>query len=282
MIIGIIGVGLIGASMAVSLKDVIKNVEIIGCDSDPQNCEIALRSGVVDRFEGLEMVVEKADIIFLAPPVSMIEKMLPRILSMPNISDKVVIDCGSTKSQIVESVENHRFRGRYVAAHPMAGTEHSGAANAVKGLFIGKNMIICDHEKSDHDALDLAVGFFKALSMNILYMDALSHDLHLAYVSHLSHITSFSLAVSVLEKERDEKEIFDLAAGGFNSTVRLAASNPATWTPIFLQNRENLIGAIESYTNVMGRFREALINNDGAALTELMSKCSKIKEIIKN
>lgn len=282
MIIGIIGVGLIGASMAVSLKDVIKTAEIIGCDQDQKNCEIALERGVIDRFECLEMVVEIADIIFLAPPVSVIEKMLPRILSMPNISDKVVIDCGSTKNQIVNSVKQHAFRGRYVAAHPMAGTEHSGAANAVKGLFIGKNMIICDHENSDKDALDLAVGFFKALSMNVLYMDSHSHDLHLAYVSHLSHITSFSLAVSVLEKERDEKEIFDLAAGGFNSTVRLAASNPATWTPIFLQNRENLIDAIESYTDVMGRFKEALINNDGEALTEIMLKCEKIKEIIKN
>jgi len=276
----IIGIGLIGGSLAIDLKRRGFASTIIGVDSNKHHQNIALHSGLVDKIDTLQNAVHKSDLIILSTPVSANKDMLPEILSLMEGTNKVVTDMGSTKSGIAEAVINHPNRGRYVASHPMAGTEFSGPMAAIGKLFDYKHVIICDKELSDEDALRTVVGMYNILNMRISYMKAVDHDVHVAYVSHISHITSFSLALSVLDKEKDEENILKLAGGGFESTVRLAKSNAETWAPIFLQNSDHIIEVLDNYLEKMNLFRKYILEKNPEGLTELMNEANKIRKIL--
>ena len=276
----IIGIGLIGGSLAIDLKRRGFASTIIGVDSNKHHQNIALHSGLVDKIDTLENAVHKSDLIILSTPVNANREMLPEILTMIEGTSKVVTDMGSTKAGIAEAAINHPNRGRYVASHPMAGTEFSGPMAAIGKLFDYKHVIICDKELSDEDALRTVVGMYNILNMRISYMKAVDHDVHVAYVSHISHITSFSLALSVLDKEKDEENILKLAGGGFESTVRLAKSNAETWAPIFLQNSEYIIEVLDNYLEKMNLFRKYILEKNPEGLTELMNEANKIRKIL--
>ena len=276
----IIGIGLIGGSLAIDLKRRGFASVIIGVDSNKHHQNIALHSGLVDKIDTLENAVKKSNLIILSTPVSANREMLPEILTMIDGTNKVVTDMGSTKSGVAEAVINHQNRGRYVASHPMAGTEFSGPMAAIGKLFDYKHVIICDKELSDEDALRTVIGMYNILNMRISYMKSVEHDIHVAYVSHISHITSFSLALSVLDKEKDEENILKLAGGGFESTVRLAKSNAETWAPIFIQNSDYIIEVLDNYLEKMNLFRKYILEKNPEGLTELMNEANKIRKIL--
>jgi len=280
MIICIVGIGLIGGSLAIDLKRRGFAATIIGVDSNLHHQNIALHSGLVDEIDTLENAVNKSDLIILSTPVNTNREMLPAILTQIAGTSKVVTDMGSTKAGIAEAVINHPNRGRYVASHPMAGTEFSGPMAAIGKLFDYKHVIICDRELSDTDALETVAEMYKTLNMRISYMPAVDHDVHVAYVSHISHITSFSLALSVLDKEKDEENILKLAGGGFESTVRLAKSNAETWAPIFLQNSDYIIEVLDNYLEKMILFRKFILEKNQEGLKDLMNEANKIRKIL--
>lgn len=276
----IVGIGLIGGSLAIDLKRRGFASYIIGVDNNVHHQNIALHSGLVDKIETLEHAVKKSDLIILSTPVNANREMLPHILDLIGGTLKVVTDMGSTKAGIAGAVIDHPNRGRYVASHPMSGTEFSGPMAAIGKLFDYKHVIICDKELSDEDALKTITGMYDLLNMRISYMKAVDHDIHVAYVSHISHITSFSLALSVLDKEKDEENILKLAAGGFESTVRLAKSNADTWAPIFLQNSEYIIEVLDNYLEKMNLFRKYILEKNSDGLKELMNDANKIRKIL--
>jgi prephenate dehydrogenase len=276
----IIGIGLIGGSLAIDLKRRGFASSVTGVDSNKHHQNIALHSGLVDKIDTLQNAVKKSDFIILSTPVNTNRALLPEILSLIEGTDKIVIDMGSTKAGIAEAVMNHPGRGRYVASHPMAGTEFSGPMAAIGKLFDYKHVIICDKDLSDEDALRKVVDMYNLLNMRISYMNAVDHDIHVAYVSHISHITSFSLALCVLDKEKDEENILKLAAGGFESTVRLAKSNAETWAPIFLQNSEYIIEVLDNYVEKMNLFKKYILERNTEGLTELMNEANKIRKIL--
>jgi len=278
----IVGLGLIGGSMAIDIK---KNYDkttttIIGVDANAQHQQQALQLQLVDEVQPLDKALLNANLVILAIPVNAIIKLLPRVLNTIN-TKCAVTDVGSTKNAIIQSVVNHPKRGNYVAAHPMAGTEFSGPQAAIPNLFQQKINIICNSEQSNEPALNLVIEMFTKLGMFNKFMPALQHDLHAAYVSHISHISSFMLAETVLDKEGDEQAIFDMAAGGFESTVRLAKSSPEMWAPIFLQNAEFLTEVIDTYIENMRNFRAKIFNKDIDGLVETMKKANNIKRILK-
>lgn len=276
----IVGIGLIGGSLAIDLKRRGFASYIIGVDNNVHHQNIALHSGLVDKIETLEHAVKKSDLIILSTPVNANREMLPHILDLIGGTSKVVTDMGSTKAGIAGAVIDHPNRGRYVASHPMSGTEFSGPMAAIGKLFDYKHVIICDKELSDEDALKTITSMYDLLNMRISYMKAVDHDIHVAYVSHISHITSFSLALSVLDKEKDEENILKLAAGGFESTVRLAKSNADTWAPIFLQNSEYIIEVLDNYLEKMNLFRKYILEKNSDGLKELMNDANKIRKIL--
>jgi len=280
MIVCIVGIGLIGGSLAIDLKRRGFATSVIGVDSNLHHQNIALHSGLVDEIDILENAVNKADLIILSTPVNANREMLPGILSLIEGTGKVVTDMGSTKAGIAEAVINHPNRGRYVASHPMAGTEFSGPMAAIGKLFDYKHVIICYRELSDTDALGTVAEMYKTLNMRISYMAAVDHDVHVAYVSHISHITSFSLALSVLDKEKDEENILKLAGGGFESTVRLAKSNAETWAPIFLQNSDYIIEVLDNYLEKMNLFKKYIVEKNQEGLKDLMNEANKIRKIL--
>jgi len=253
---------------------------IIGVDNNIQHRNIAQLCGLVDETDTLENAVERSDLIVLSTPVDTNCSMLPGILSMITGTGKVVTDMGSTKASIARASENHPARGRYVAAHPMAGTEYSGPLAAVGRLFDYKPAIICDPEKSDSDALDLVIRMLGVLNMRIVYMNSANHDIHVAYVSHISHITSFSLALSVLAKEKEAGNIMTLAGGGFESTVRLAKSSGETWAPIFLENSEYIIEVMDTYIEKMKLFRKMIKEGNLDGLKNIMDEANAIRKIL--
>ena len=280
MTIAIVGIGLIGGSLMIDLRKRGFADRIIGVESNLQHRNIAQLCGLVDETDSLENAIDRSDLIIISTPVDTIWKMLPAVLDRINGTSKVVTDMGSTKGKIGKVVRDHPGRGRYVALHPMAGTEFSGPLAAIGKLFDYKNAIICDRELSDKDALDLTEKMLDVLNMNKVNMNSLDHDVHVAYVSHISHITSFSLALSVLDKEKEEKNITTLASGGFDSTVRLAKSNADTWAPIFLENSRSIIAVIDNYIEKMKLFRKLIAENDKEGLKGLMEEANKIKRIL--
>ncbi len=275
----IIGLGLIGGSLALELKKRKFASTIIGVDNDLNHCQQAINLGLVDRVEALETAIKGADLIVLAIPVNAIIQLLPSLLTMIE-SQTVVTDMGSTKQQIIESVEKHPNRAQFVAAHPMAGTEKSGPEAAIYNLYDHKVAIICDQNHSAPNAVILVEQLFDCLNMRRLYMGAAEHDMHAAYVSHISHISSFVLAQTVLEKEKSTATIFDLASGGFESTVRLAKSSPEMWADIFQQNSTNVIEVLDTYITQLNDFRNKIAEGDFQQLKSNMAYANTIKKIL--
>lgn len=277
--IAIVGVGLIGGSLAIQLHEKKLSSRLVGVDTNPEHVQQAMALELVDEFLPLEEAIGGSDVIVLAIPVDKMVEMLPSLLD--KIDKQIVVDLGSTKSLLTDVVKDHPKRGRYVATHPMWGTEYSGPGAAVRAAFENKAVIICDHEKTDGDALEWVKGMYKKIGMHLLEMEARAHDLHAAYVSHISHITSFALANTVLEKEKEENAIFELASAGFESTVRLAKSNPSMWVPIFMQNKENVLDVLKEHIAQLERFKESLEKSDDGYLLRLIEDANKIRRIIK-
>ena len=280
MNIAIIGLGLMGGSFALDVKSVISNSIIYGIDSSNLNLGNALKLGLIDEAISYDDLF-KMDLVLIAVPVSHSLIVIPMVLDKIN-DDALVFDVGSTKETICEVLKNHPKRSNFLAAHPMAGTEFSGPKAAHKGLYLGKTNILCEFEKTNLKLREFALDIFDKLNMKIIYMDPKSHDVHIAYVSHLSHISSFMLGKTVIEKEKNEKNIFDLAGSGFESTVRLAKSLPETWTPIFLQNKNNLIIAIEEYVSNLNDLKKIIQKNDEQKLSSILNDTNRIKEILSN
>ncbi len=277
MNITIIGVGLIGGSMALSLRGF--QTHIIGVDKNEEHCSQALELGLVDEVLPMEEAIPKSHLVILAIPVDSARETLPYILD--NISDNTVVtDMGSTKSGICGKVRNHRNRKNYVAAHPIAGTENSGPKAAFSSLYKGKMTIICERELSADFALAMVEKMFKILEMNVIYMKPEEHDRHIAYVSHISHITSFVLGLTVLDIEKDENSIFDMAGSGFASTVRLAKSSPQMWAPIFVQNAEHISIALGAYIEKLQLFKNLIDNRNSEKAIELMKEANDIRRIL--
>ncbi len=275
----IIGIGLIGGSFALSLRDNGLSDEILGVDNDPKNAEQALKLGIVDRIAPLDEAVAAADLIVLAIPVGAIPMLSVKILNKIR-PGQTVMEMGSTKQELCEVIALHPHRGRFVATHPMWGTEHSGPEAAIHGAFAGRTVVIAEAERSDADARQLVEGLYTRIGMPMIYMEAEEHDTHTAYISHISHITSFALALTVLEKERETSHIFDLAGAGFESTVRLAKSSPATWLPIFMQNKYNVLDVLREHIHQLQVFRKLLEQDDREGLTAMMEKANSIRKIL--
>jgi prephenate dehydrogenase len=275
----IVGLGLIGGSLAKTLRQRALAQRIIGVEQSAVHARQALELGLADTILPLETALKHARVVALAVPVDTLATQLPQWLMLA-APDTIWFDMGSTKAPLVQALAAHPRRRRLVATHPMAGTEYSGPTAAVEGLFEGKCCVICDADDSDTDALTAVESLYRRLGMHLSYMDSSQHDLHVAYVSHISHIASFALALTVLEKEKEENNIFELASGGFSSTVRLAKSNPHTWTPIFTQNRDNVLDVLDEYINNISRFRTLLIKKDFDTFHRLMEKANDIRRII--
>lgn len=280
MTVAVVGIGLIGGSLMIDLRKRGFAGKIIGVDSNLQHRNIAQLCGLVDETDSLENAVSRSDLIVLSSPVDANCRMLPEILDQITGTKKVVTDMGSTKASIARISEYHPNRGRYVALHPMAGTEFSGPLAAIGKLFDYKTAIICNPEKSDADALKLIESMLDILNMRKIYMDSGEHDVHVAYVSHISHITSFSLALCVLDKEQEEQNILALAGGGFESTVRLAKSNGDTWAPIFLENSEFILEVMDNYIEKMNLFKRMISERNMEGLKSLMEESNKIRKIL--
>jgi prephenate dehydrogenase len=280
MKVTIIGVGLIGGSMALKLKEKGFAEFVYGVDFNENHLRQAKMLGIIDEISTLENAVKNSDLIILAIPVDATRKLLPGVLDLVN-DNQTVMDVGSTKSGIVDVVKNHPNRNRFVAFHPMWGTENSGPEAAKKDSFSERAGVICDKEDSAADALKLVEKVAENLEMNLLYMDAESHDIHTAYISHISHITSYALANTVLEKEREEDTIFQLASSGFSSTVRLAKSHPEMWVPIFKQNKENVLDVLNEHITQLRKFKSALEKENYEYLEELIRNANKIRGILR-
>ncbi|MEZ4957723.1 MAG: prephenate dehydrogenase [Saprospiraceae bacterium] len=278
MTITIIGTGHIGGSMAISLLENGFAKKVIGVDRDQVSLDKALRRRIIDEAMSLEEGVKNADLIILSTPVDAMLSLLPNVLDL--VENQVVIDVGSTKRNILKVVKAHPKRQNYVATHPMAGTEHSGIEAAIPNLFKGKYTVICEKEDSLPNAVELIEKMYRSMDMQIAYLSGQEHDVHTAYVSHISHISSFALALTVLEKEKDEKQIFELASSGFASTVRLAKSSPDMWTPIFRQNRDNVLDVLDEHINVLSQFRSFLIKNDFDSFHQQMVEANRIRDIL--
>ncbi|MCW1963018.1 prephenate dehydrogenase [Chryseobacterium viscerum] len=280
MKISIIGVGLIGGSMALKLRE--KNIAsfIYGIDNNTQHISDALELKIIDAGVDLEHGIKNSDLIILAIPVDAARKLLPSVLDL--VSDQqTVMDAGSTKAGIVNAVKDHPKRSRFVAFHPMWGTENNGPKSAIAESFSGKAGVICNKEESAEDALNIVEQVVNALDMHMIYMDAEDHDVHTAYISHISHITSYALANTVLEKEREEETIFQLASSGFSSTVRLAKSHPEMWVPIFKQNKENVLDVLNEHISQLRKFKSALEKENYEYLEELITNANRIRGILR-
>ena len=279
MKVGIVGLGLIGGSIGLKLKDLYDNITIYGYDTDDNSVSYCLKNKIIDvKFD--EEFISEFDFIFLAIPVESIKNQLSDYLN--KTSDKtLIIDLGSTKFQICNSVENHQNRKNYLAAHPIAGTEFSGPNSAKKDLFNDKVMILCDTEKTDPNLLFYAKKIIKSLGMSIKTMNSKEHDKHIAYVSHLSHISSFMLGKTVMDKEDDDHAIYNMASSGFESTVRLAKSSPEMWSSIFVENKKNIIESLDEYISNINNFKKLIEISDQKTLNDEMRRINGIKKILK-
>ncbi|PVD53538.1 prephenate dehydrogenase [Terrimonas sp.] len=276
----IVGVGLISGSFSLILKDKGLTQHVIGVSRTESSIKKALELGIIDEALPLEEAVKKSDLVYVAIPVDATIPMMQRIMNL--VTDKqIVVDAGSTKQALCEALAHHPMRSRFVASHPMWGTEYSGPEAAVREAFSGRTCVICEKEKSDKDAVETVEKIYKELGMRVTYMDPVSHDMHAAYVSHISHITSFALANTVLEKEKEDNAIFELASGGFESTVRLAKSSPAMWLPIFKQNKEHVLDVLNEHITQLRKFKSCLEKENYEYLQELMESANKINRIIK-
>ena len=278
MILTIIGIGLIGGSMAMELRQKKFCNKIIGVDLNKEHQKKAIHYGLVDEICELQKGVEKADFIIISTPVNVSPDILQNVLD--RINNQIVIDVGSTKEKIIEKIHLHPKRKQFVATHPIAGTEFSGPDAAQVGLFKNKINIICNKEESSKYAIDKTIELYNHLEMQNIFMNAQDHDIHSAYVSHISHISSFCLALSVMDKEKDEKNILNMAGSGFESTVRLAKSNKEMWTPIFTENKNNILAVLNDYIEKLQDFKDAIAKNDKEEFNSLIHKANGIKKIL--
>ena len=279
--VGVIGLGLIGGSFAISMREQYEGVELIGLDVSESHRKQALDLGWIDAaYDVKELnMLKTCDMVFLAVPVTVICELVCKVLDTVE-KHTLVVDAGSTKQEICRVVKDHPNRAQFLACHPIAGTEFSGPEAALEGLYKDKTMIICEVEATAFKLQEKAVELFRAIGMRIRYMNAKSHDKHIAYVSHLSHISSFMLGKTVIEKEKNENDIFDMAGSGFESTVRLAKSSPAMWTPIFAENKSNVIEALEEYISNLTAFKKLMEDDAYEAVFNEMEQTNKIKEIL--
>lgn len=279
MKVTIIGVGLIGGSIALKLQQKKFTDFVYGIDQNIENIKDALALNIINEAADFETGIINADLIIIAIPVDAARKILPKVLDL--ISDQqTVIDVGSTKAGIVNAVKNHPQRNRFVAFHPMWGTENNGPKSAIAESFTGRAGVICNREDSAEDALKTAEKVVESLEMHPIYMNAEDHDIHTAYISHISHITSYALANTVLEKEKEEETIFQLASSGFSSTVRLAKSHPEMWIPIFKQNKDNVLDVLNEHISQLRKFKSALEKDNFEYLEELIRNANKIRGIL--
>ncbi|MDR2849637.1 MAG: prephenate dehydrogenase [Verrucomicrobiota bacterium] len=279
MNIAIIGLGLIGGSFAKDLRQAGAAMRLLGTDASAEHAARALALGLVDEIVTQEEALRRADAVLLAVPVNAIAALLPRLLDAAR-PDQTVIDLGSTKLQIAEAVGGHPNRARYVAAHPMAGTENAGPDAALAGLFKGKTVLLCDLDRSAPDACKTALEIFHAVGLKFEFMTAAQHDRHAAYVSHLSHVVAYALSLAVQGEEKAGYAVPRLAGGGFASTVRLAKSSPEMWVPIFEQNRGAILAAVESFSGRLDEFRRCLADGDWARLDALIHEANRIRELL--
>jgi len=279
MTIGIIGIGLIGGSLAIDLKESELATQVIGIDAQPSNLDKAIRRRMIDEALPLAEGIKRADVLVLATPMDAMLQILPVLLNQVR-EDQTLVDVGSTKEGLLELVKQHPNRKRFVACHPMAGTEFSGPEAATPGLFAKKTCVIVDAADSAPDAVDTARRIFGSVGMRFTHLGRKEHDLHCAYISHISHIAAFALALTVLEKEKDEQHIFDLASSGFSSTVRLAKSSPDMWVPIFRQNRDHVLDVLDEHIEQLSRFRSQLIKRDFEGFYERIRRANQIEKIL--
>lgn len=276
----IVGVGLISGSFSIALKEKGLAKKVIGVSRTPASQQKALELGFIDEALPLEEAVKQSDLIYVAIPVDATIPVMQQVMDL--VTDRqIVADAGSTKNALCEALIDHPMRSRFVATHPMWGTEYSGPEAAVKDAFIGRACVICEKEKSDPIAVEKIEEVYRQLGMHMTYMGANEHDMHAAYISHISHITSFALANTVLEKEKEDDAIFELAGGGFESTVRLAKSNPAMWVPIFMQNRDNVLDVLNEHISQLRKFKSCLEKENYEYLQELIENANKIRRILK-
>ncbi len=275
--IAVVGLGLIGGSLALELKKHVK-ATILGVDKNEDHVSKALELGIIDKSIDFSEI-KNANVVIIAIPVDDIGKVTSKVLDLV-ADDALVFDVGSVKENICKELANHPKRKNFVAAHPLAGTEFSGPEAAVLNLFDEKVTILCETDKSDWKVLDKALSLFKKLNMRIKMMNPVEHDRHIAYVSHLSHVSSFMLGKTVLEIEQNEQYIFDMASTGFSSTVRLAKSSAETWTPIFLHNKENVIQSLNEYIKNLVAFKQLLESNNDQAIFDTMNNTNYIKTIL--
>ena len=278
MVVSIIGLGLIGGSIAKDLMNGQLFSSVIGVDNNPDHAKIALEKKLVNEINDLNEAIKISDLIILAVPVDAAEKLVIKILDSKY--NPVVMDVGSTKSNILDVVKSHPNRSNFVATHPMSGTEYSGPDAAINNLFKDKLAIICEAEGSNEEALAVVKSVYQQLGSIIKYMNPLEHDASAAYVSHISHISSFALALTVLETEKNKDNIRLMASGGFRTTVRLANSNQQTWAPIFLENKENVIEVLTGFIDHMNRFKNAIENDNRNELNTMMREANRVKDII--
>lgn len=279
MNICIIGLGLIGGSFALAVRKHSLAERIYGVEASPRNAAKALELGLVDEIIDFEMAADSADIIVLSTPVDTIPQLAIKLLNRVN-EGQIVLDMGSTKEELCEIISQHPQRNRFVATHPMWGTEHSGPEAAVEGAFVGCNTVLCEAERSDAEAVATVEEIFTTIGMKIMRMSPAQHDLHAAYVSHISHITSFILATTVLEKERESETILNLAGGGFESTVRLAKSSPDMWIPILTQNKYNVLDVLREYIHQLEIFRKALERDNLSEIRQTIERANTIRKIL--
>ena len=279
MRVAVIGLGLIGGSFALALKAKGIATTVVGVEANPQHAAMAIELGIVDSVMPLQEAVAEAELIAIAVPVDVIPQVAIKVLNRVTES-QIVIDMGSTKEELCEMISLHPMRHRFVATHPMWGTEFSGPQAATADSFAGRNVVICEKSRSATEAVERVETLYRALGMDILEMEAEQHDLHAAYVSHISHITSFILSTTVLEKEREEEAIFNLAGGGFDSTVRLAKSNADTWIPIFTQNKYNILDVLREYIHQLILIRKAWERDDTVALREIITRANDIRKVL--
>ena len=280
MVTAIIGTGLIGGSFALCLREQGLAERIIGVERSASHASRAVELGIVDEVAPLDEAIATADLIVIATPVDSIPTLAVKVLNKI-APHQTVIDVGSIKEELCEMISQHPARGRFVATHPMWGTEHSGPEAAMRGAFAGRRVVICERERSESDALQLVEDIYRKVGMTPIYMGAEEQDVHCAYISHISHITSFALALTVLEKEREEEHIFDLASAGFESTVRLAKSAPETWTPIFLRNKYNVLDVLGEHIHQLQVLRKMIERDDAEGLTDAMRHANSIRRILK-
>ncbi len=279
MKVTIIGLGLIGGSMALAMRRCGIADYVRGVDSNPLHAEKAFALGIVDEVVPFERATEECELIVLAVPVDAVPQMAIKVLNRiaPN---QWVMDVGSTKEELCEVISQHPSRNRFVATHPMWGTEYSGPEAATADSFAGRNVVLCERERTDADVVEKVSELYRTLGMFVMEMSAEEHDTHAAYVSHISHITSFVLSTTVLEKEREVDTIFNLAGGGFDSTVRLAKSSADTWIPIFMQNKYNVLDVLREYIHQMQLFRKALERDDRDELRRIITRANDITKVL--